>query len=114
MWFIQKIVLSKHNVDNDIIPGADFLKILPPKLGNYIVHYNIVSKMSGMKYCKSFQDYACAFFEWAMPFEGDGIVSIESQRKICFWQKEIISSHASSLETGLINVIYTKSLYDLI
>ena len=95
---IYNKIFSDHNVDKDIMPNSEFIK----NMNQQCIDLNITSSINKVGDCKNIMDWILLIFDKMMKVNGDGIVSLDSQKK-CFSYIDvnISCSHATSLQKGL-------------
>lgn len=96
---VYNMIFSDHNVDRDIIPNSQFIQNMHN--GTYTEHINITSSLKNVFSCENIMDLLLFIFDKIMQINGDGVVSLNSQKVNSTRTVNMICSHANSLKKGL-------------
>jgi hypothetical protein len=102
---VHKLVYSGHKVDYDIAPNSPFIKRLKSLKSADCCHINVISTLQNSYNCRTIKEKFCYFLQWCLNVdgkqEGDGIVSLQSQKIDCKRECRINASHENSLRIAL-------------
>ncbi len=100
--FVHKKVFNGVNVEKDLDPKSEFIKSLKKINLNSssIQHLNLVTKVT-RKSCHNIRDWILLWINWALGWEGDGIVPCNSQNLDDVYTYIICTSHDSALRTAM-------------
>lgn len=96
---VYNMIFSDHNVDRDIIPNSRFIQNM--QSATYKEHINITSSFKNVFSCKDILDLLLFICDKIMRINGDGLVSLNSQKVNSTRTINMICSHANSLRKGL-------------
>lgn len=96
---VYNMIFSDHNVDRDIIPNSQFIQNMQD--ATYKEHINITSSLKNIFSCKDIMDLLLFIWDKIMRINGDGLVSLNSQKVNSTRTINMICSHANSLRKGL-------------